>query len=173
MKPISFLSALVISLALGTSARAAEVKLTDVHLCCNNCVKGVEKAVAKVSGATAQSDKDTGTVTLSASDKATVQKAVDALVAAGYFGKSSDASVKVSADSGAKDGKVQSLKVVGLHLCCPKCVSAAQKALATVPGVKANTAEKNAETFEVTGEFNAKDVFTALNKAGLAAKAGK
>jgi copper chaperone CopZ len=88
-------------------------------------------------------------------------------VAGGYFGKSSDASIKINADTGAKNQKVQSLKIEGLHLCCGKCVKAVTEALATVPGVTGNTAAKGAKSFEVTGDFNDKDVFDALQKAGL------
>src|SRR5204863_5966619 len=162
-------------LAISWSAQAADtsVKLSDVHLCCNSCVKGVDKALSGVSGAKAQSDKDAGTVTISAPDKATAQKAVDALVAAGYYGKSSDPAVKVTAHSDAKNGKVQSLKVTGVHLCCNKCVTSVSEALSKVPGVKGNTAAKGAESFEVSGDFNARDAFAELNKAGLAGKAGK
>src|SRR5262249_33514494 len=101
------------------------------------------------------------------------QKAVDALLAAGYFGKSSDSSIKVKADSGAKDGKVETLTVTGVHLCCKQCVKSVNDALSKVSGVKGNTAAPKAESFEVTGDFNAKDVFAALNKAGLSGKAGK
>jgi copper chaperone CopZ len=159
----------VIALALAISARAADVTvtITDVHLCCQSCVKGVAKAVAGVDGLTAKSDQDAGTVTLTGPDTATVQKGADALVAGGYFGKSSDASIKINADTGAKNQKVQSLKIEGLHLCCGKCVKAVTEALATVPGVTGNTAAKGAKSFEVTGDFNDKDVFDALQKAGL------
>ncbi len=173
MKKLLALSAIL--LALGGLAQAAEVsvKLSNVHLCCASCVKGVDKAISNVTGATAQSDKDAGTVALNAPDKATAQKAVDALVAGGYFGKSSDPSIKVKAPSGAKKGKVQSLKVAGVHLCCAKCVTGVTDALNKVEGVKANTATKGAETFEVTGDFSAEDAFTALNNAGLAGKVAK
>src|SRR5437764_14963213 len=92
-------------------AEDTTVKLDHVHLCCNSCVKGVDKAISNVSGAAAQSDKDEGTVIITAPDTATAQKAVDALVAAGYFGASSDPAIKVDARSGAKNEKVQSLKV--------------------------------------------------------------
>jgi len=167
MKNILTLASIL--LAFGWSAQAADtsVKLSNVHLCCNNCVKGVDKALSGVIGAKAQSDKDAGTVTIKAPDKATAQKAVDALLAAGYFG------IKVASNSGAKNGKVQSLKVTGMHLCCNKCVTTVTDALSKVPGVKGNTAAKGAESFEITGDFNAKDAFAELNKAGLSGKAGK
>jgi copper chaperone CopZ len=93
--------ALVLSIALAPAALAdVSVTLSNVHLCCNSCVKGVDKATATVTGAAAQSDRKADTVTITAPDKATAQKAVDALVAAGYFGVSSDPSIKVDASSG-------------------------------------------------------------------------
>ena len=169
------LTSAAMAVALVSSIQAADVstKLSDVHLCCQSCVKGVQAAVGKVPGATVKADKDEGTVSISGPDKATVQKAVDALVAGGYFGKSSDASIKLKNNSGAMGKKVQSLKVEGVHLCCGKCVSAVNDALNSVAGVKANTATKNAESFTVTGDFNDKDVFAALQKAGLSGHAGK
>ena len=159
----------VLGLALAVSVQAADVsvKLTDVHLCCQSCVKGVQAAVGQVPGMTASADMEEGTVSLTGPDTATVQKAVDALTSAGYFGKSSDPSIKVNAVTGAKDQKVQSLQVEGVHLCCGKCVKSVSDALGTVPGVTGNTAAKGAKTFEVTGDFNDKAVFDALQKAGL------
>jgi copper chaperone CopZ len=173
MKKIFSLASVL--LALGWSAQAADttVKLSNVHLCCNGCVKGVEKAISGVTGAAAQCDKDAGTVAITAPDKAAAKKAVKALVAAGYYGTSSDADIKVKAKSGAKSVKVQSLKVTGVHLCCGKCVTSVNDALSKVAGVKANTAAKGVESFEVTGDFNAKDAMAALNKAGLSGKAAK
>jgi periplasmic mercuric ion binding protein len=163
---------LVATLALAAFAQAeSTVKLTGVHLCCKSCVKGVDKAVGTVSGATAVSDADASTVTLTAADDATAQKAVDALTAAGYFGKSENSAIKVSDATGAKDAKVSSLTVSDVHLCCPKCVKAVNAAIGTVPGVTSNTAEKNAKSFEVKGDFKPTDVFQALQKAGLTGKA--
>ena len=88
-------------------------------------------------------------------------------MAAGFFGKSSDAAIKINADTGAKNQTVSAIKIEGLHLCCGKCVKAVKAALDTVPGVTGNTAAKGAKSFEVTGNFNDKDVFDALQKAGL------
>ena len=169
------LVSLMIALALSLSARATDVstKISDVHLCCQSCVKGVHKAVADIKGLTATVDEDAETVTLTGADAATVQKGADALVAAGYFGKSSDASIKLAADAGAKGVKVQTLKLEGVHLCCGKCVSAVDKAVKSVSGVKEHTAKRNAQSFEVTGDFNDKDVLAALQNAGLTGKVAK
>jgi copper chaperone CopZ len=163
---------LVVTAALAAFAQAeTSVKLTGVHLCCKSCVKGADKAVTSVSGATSASDADAGTVTVTASDDATAQKAVDALVAAGYFGKSENPAIKVNAETGAKDAKASSLTMNDVHLCCPKCVKAVNAALGDVKGVASNNAEKGAKTFEIKGDFNPKDVAASLQKAGLTGKA--
>jgi len=171
----STFAAFVAAFALVFSVQAADVsvKITGVHLCCQSCVKGVKSAVDKVPGVTVDADEDASTVSLTGPDKATVQKAADALLAGGYFGKSSDASIKLSPDAGASGKKVQSLKVEGVHLCCGKCVKVVNEALGSVAGVKGNTAAKNAESFTVTGDFNDKEVFDALQKAGLSGRVGK
>ena len=167
----NILACVVIASVMTLSVKAeTSAKISDVHLCCPGCVKGVEKAVAGVADVSATVDKDAGTVTLTGKDKAAVQKAANALVAAGYFGKSSDAGIKMASETGAKGKKVQTLKLEGVHLCCGKCVSVVDKAVKSVPGVKEQTAKKNAESFEVTGDFNDQEVLDALQKAGLTGK---
>src|ERR1051325_7374546 len=171
----NLLASILITSALTLSAFAAEVSTTisDVHICCQSGVKGVEKAVNGIKDLTATVDQDAETVTLKGPDAATVQKGADALVAAGYFGKSSDASIKIVADTGAKGEKVKTLKLEGVHLCCAKCVTAVDKALKSVDGVKEHTAVKNAKSFEVTGDFNDQEVVDALHNAGLTGKVAK
>lgn len=165
---------LLTALALPLTARAeCTTKISGVHLCCKGCVTGAEEAVAKVPGVKAAVDQDAGTVTLSAADTATVQKAADALVAGGYFGTSSLESIKPNANSGASGKKVKSLTLEGTHLCCGKCVKAVDKAVAAVSGAKAHTATKGAKSFEVTGDFNDKELISALHKEGLSAKVVK
>jgi copper chaperone CopZ len=165
--------ALLLSFALASIASAeVTVQLTDVHLCCPSCVKGVGKAMTDIAGATAKADQDSETVTITAADQATAQKAVNALIAAGYFGKSSDVGIKVDATTGATDAKVHSLAVNDVHLCCKKCVTVVNDAIKGIPGVTGNTAAKDAKTFQVTGDFKPTDVFKALQDAGLTGKAG-
>ncbi len=173
MKSI-FLS-VVAALAFVHLAQAEDVtvKISKVHLCCDSCVKGVAKAVAGIEGVKATADKDTKIVEITGPDTATVQKAADALVKAGYFGESSDPSIKISSKTGAEGEKVKSLKVEGVHLCCPKCVKAINLALKDVPGVTTNDAVKNVKFFTVTGDFKDSDVFEALQKAGLTGKVGQ
>lgn len=159
--------------AATVQAADVSVKITDVHLCCKECVNGVKRSVAPVKDVTAVADQDSETVTLTAADTATLQKAADALVAGGYFGKSSDTSIKLAADTGAKGEKVQTLKVEGVHLCCGECASAVGRAVKAVPGATAHTAKKNAKSFEVTGDFNDKDFFEALHEKGLNGRVAK
>ena len=167
------LASVLVTLALTVAVRAeTTAKISNVHLCCQSCVKGVEKAVADVKGVTATVDKDAGTVTLAGDDQASVQKAADALVAAGYYGKA-DSGIKLASDSGATGKKVKTLKVEGVHLCCGKCVSAVDKAVKSVSGVEGDDAKKGADSFNVTGDFNDRDVMNALEKAGLHGKVGK
>jgi len=161
---------LALSASLAFGASAADVTISDLHICCKSCVTGAEKAVSSVSGAKAVVSQDDETVKISAPDKATLQKATDALVNAGYFGKSSDPDIKINADTGAKDTKVTKATVSGVHLCCDKCAKAVDKAVKDVPGVTGDTAKKNDKSFEVTGDFNQKALMDALQKAGLTGK---
>lgn len=162
---------LAISATLIAFAQAeSTVTLSGVHLCCKSCVKGVDKAIASVTGVTSATDADAETVKITATNAAAAQKAVDALVAAGYFGQSDHAVVKAPDLSGATEGKVASLKLEGVHLCCGSCVKAVNAALGGVKGVNGHTAVKNAVSFEIKGDFSPKEVMAALHKAGLAGK---
>ena len=172
MKMIALPLASLLLLAFSTPAAEVTAKISDVHLCCKGCVNGVDKAVGEVEGAKAVADPDAGTVTLSGADRATVQKAADALVKAGYFGKSQD-NIHLDASTGAKNEKVQSLKLEGVHLCCGKCVKAVDRAVKAVPGAKEHNAVKGAKSFEVTGDFNDKELVSALQKEGLTGKVAK
>lgn len=170
----SLLLSLAAVFAVAQLAQAdVTVKLTKVHLCCGSCVKGAEKALSTVDGLTPKIDKDTDTISITAPDLATAQKAVDALTKAGYFGETEDAGIKIDASTGATGTKVQSLKIEGVHLCCPKCVKAVHAAVMAVPGVTGEDSQKNAASFTVTGDFNDADVFAALQKAGLTGKVAK
>ena len=168
----SFLLAASLMVATAFAADST-VTLKNVHLCCDACVKGVEKSLKNVEGVEIKADKDNETVTLQSSDKATLQKAVNALAAGGYFGESDNASIKPMAKTGAKGEKVHTLTVGGVHLCCGGCVKAVDRALKSTPGAASHTAKKNAETFVVTGDFNDEKFFEALQKEGLSGKVAK
>lgn len=162
---------IALALALAPAAKAeTKVTLSGVHLCCKGCVNAVTKAAATVAGATATGDMDGGTVDITAPDAVSAQKAADAIVAAGFFGASNDPAIKVNSISGAPDKKVKSATVSGTHLCCGTCAKAANAAAKSVPGVETSDAVKGTASFTVFGDFNAKELATALEKAGLSGK---
>jgi copper chaperone CopZ len=156
--------------ALGAAGADQTVTLSGVHICCGSCVDAINDTVAKVPGVKADPSQDAGTIVLTAADKPTLQKAVDALVAAGFYGKSSDAAIVVSAPSGATGDKAQVLQVTGVHLCCDQCVTKLDAVVTKVPGVTSCDAKANAEVFTVKGDFKPADVFAAMNGAGFSGK---
>ena len=162
-----FAASFVFASAANLSAAESKVTIEKTHLCCNACVKGAEKAVTSVAGAAAKCDRDAGTVTITASDAATAQKAVDALATAGYYGKATGAEIKD--DSGAKAGNVKAATVSGFHNCCKKCTTAINETIAKVPGAKGEVDAK-ATTVKVSGDFDAKKLVETFNEAGFHVK---
>src|SRR5262249_28653270 len=108
-----------------------------------------------------------------AKDDATVQKALDALAAAGFHGTTNNKDLKIKDDSGATKGKVKTLTLVGVHNCCGQCNKAIVGAVTKVPGVTGNTAKAKNDTFDVTGDFDAAELIKALNAAGYHVKVKK
>ena len=159
----------IMLLALGSacylSGAETKVTLSGVHLCCKGCVKGVTKAVDK-SGGKASCDAKAGTVVISG-DKGTVEKSLEAIAKAGYYGISDNKDLAIACQGGAKDEKVKTLTLSGTHLCCGKCVKAVTRAVDATDGASAHTAEKGSKTFEVTGNFNAQAFIEALHDNGL------
>jgi mercuric ion binding protein len=130
-----------------------KVKVTGVHLCCQGCVDAVGAAVA-----------------LTARDDAAAQKALDAIAAAGFYGRTDNEQLTMKAVSSIPLGRFKSLKVSGIHNCCGLCCEAIKEAIATVDGVAGDTATPRATTFQVTGDFHAGTLVKALNAAGFSAQ---
>ena len=160
------------ALLLATSAARADttVELKGTHLCCGACVKAVNDTLKGIDGVTGKCDAKAKTVTITAKDDATAQKAIDALAAAGFHGETNSDKVKVPEDSGVKAGKVKTLTLTNVHNCCGACTSAIKNTLKKVEGVKGDTVKAKADTFEVTGDFDAEAVVKALNAAGFHSK---
>mgnify|MGYP000883816152 CR=1 FL=1 len=157
----------IVALGLFSLVAGAETKVTlsGVHLCCKGCVKGVTKAVDK-SGGKASCDAKAGTVVISGT-KEVVEKALEAVAKAGYYGKSDNKELAIGCQGGAEDKKVKTLTLGGTHLCCGKCVKAVARAVSATDGAAAHTAKKGSKTFEVTGDFNARAFIRALHDNGL------
>jgi copper chaperone CopZ len=161
-------------LAWAGAARAeTKVELKGVHLCCNQCVKVVGGILKKVDGVTGECDPKAKTVTITAPDDKTAQKALDALAAGGFHGETGNKDLAIKADGKAPTGKVKSLTVTGAHNCCGMCCKAIKATLKKVDGVTGDTAQPKAKTFEVTGDFDAADLVKALNDAGFHVKVKK
>ena len=162
------LVALLAPVALASWAGAeSTVTISKTHLCCNNCVNSVAKAVKPVTGATAKCDRTAQTITITAPDDATAQKAVDAIAAAGYFGKAEGA--KMVDDSGAKPGTALSVEVSGLHNCCNKCTTTINETIAKAGGK--GEAKAKETKFTVTGPVDTEKLVKAFNDAGFSVKA--
>ena len=67
-------------------------------------------------------------------------------------------------------GRVNVLRVSGIHNCCGTCCDAIKGAIATVDGVTGDTAEPRVTTFEVTGDYRATELVEELNAAGFSAR---
>lgn len=179
MKSTQIFVAMTLSALLAISTFAANVQaetivsLSNMHLCCGACVKGVTTAVGTVDGASVKVQQDDNSATITAGDDATAQKALDALAAAGFHGKSDSKELKIKDDSGVKAGKVQRLELVGVHNCCGGCNKAVKAAIASVDGVVADTAKPKSDTVVIEGDFDGQAVVKALLKAGFHVTAKK
>jgi len=154
---------------LGASWASASstVTLEKTHLCCPKCVKAASAAVTGA-GATAKCDLNAKSITITAPDDATAQKAVDALVAAGFYGSATGATVKD--DSGAPTGNVKSLTISDIHNCCGKCSKAINGVIKSVDGATGEI-KANEQTVTITGDFDAQKLVQAFNDAGFSVKA--
>jgi mercuric ion binding protein len=169
----SSLAAFVFVGAIAGQAFAdVQVELKKTHVCCGQC----EKAVAKVldaEGVKGAASKTDGTVKFTASDAKTAQKVLDSLAAAGFHGVVDNKDLTVKDDSGAKEGKVTSLTLKGVHNCCGQCNNTIKKTIKAVDGVESEDAKPNAETITIKGNFDGKALVKALNDAGFHATVEK
>lgn len=166
MKNILLLTSLFLTASLSQAAETV-VTLSGVHNCCKGCTNGIIKAAAGVKDTTVTAEGKT--VTITSKSKANAKKAVEAIVAAGYYG-TSDAEEKASTtSSSAAPKKLTEATVSSVHLCCQKCANAMADAVKSVPGVTEHTIASKASSFTVKGDFTEADLTAALNKAGFAA----
>jgi periplasmic mercuric ion binding protein len=163
-----------IALSLGLAAmflvgavRAAEVKITGVHVCCGACVKAINAALKDVAGVTKAAAEEDGTVSFDAADEKAAAAGIAALAKAGFHGnaKSGDKALAFPKVEIAQGAKADSVTVTGIHLCCGACYKATDEAL---KGLGTITNDKKAKTVTVTGKgIDVAAVIAALNKAGF------
>ncbi len=154
----------------GTARAETKVELKGVHLCCPGCAKAAEGILANVEDVKGTCDVKKKTVTITSKDTQSAQKALDALAAGGFHGDTGNNDLTVKDDSGAPQGKVKSLTLTGVHNCCGQCCKAIKTAVKKVNGVTDDTAKPKANTFTVSGDFDAGELVKALNAAGFHAK---
>jgi|JI6StandDraft_1071083.scaffolds.fasta_scaffold01503_10 copper chaperone CopZ len=165
--------ALLSSLLLISGIARAEttVTLSGVHNCCKGCTNGIVKAAADLKDVTVTAEGKT--VTIVAKSKANAKKAVEAIMAAGYYGTSDTEEKATASSSSAPAKKLTEATVSDIHLCCGKCATAMTDALKSVPGITANTVASKATSFTVKGEFTEAELVAAMNKAGFHGTVGK
>ena len=168
-----FASFIALFVAATSVQAATTVTVNKMHLCCGLCVKGVTAAVGKVDGASLEVNRKKNSIAITADDEATVQKALDAVAAAGFHGVTDNDKLAIKNDSGVEKGKVTRLELVGVHNCCGGCNKAVKKAIASVDGVVADTAKPKQDSIVIEGNFDGESLVTALFKAGFHVKAKK
>jgi copper chaperone CopZ len=145
------------------------VTISEMHICCGGCVKAIQKA-ASIDGVQVQVLEDDEAVTLTADGYADVQRAIDALAKAGFYGSIEDdtlvGKVQFPPIRTPKDN-VKKLVVRHIHNCCNGCSEAIVAAIEGVDGVSSNTVKPKAEEFIVEGNFDAGTLVAALQEAGF------
>lgn len=154
--------------ALAALAQAeTTVTMTGVHNCCKSCTNGIVKAGTSA-GKDISVTAEGKTVTITTKKKTDAKKAVEAIIAAGYFGKV-EGEESASKPAAAKaDAKLTKATVTGVHLCCQKCANAAIAAVKNVSGITKHDIVSKAQSFTVEGEFTKAELAAALNAEGLA-----
>src|SRR5262245_7192999 len=118
---MGFLGLVVVAVLSGAARPDTTVTLKGTHLCCPMCVTAVGNILKEVTGVKGMCDQKAGTITITASDAATAQKAIDALAAGGFHGDTGNKDIAVKDDSGVTKGKVKTLTLSGIHDCCGMC----------------------------------------------------
>ena len=162
-------ASLVFAAALAVAATAAaetKVTISDTHLCCGQCLRAVDSTLKDMAGVKHKSSQEAKTIEITAESDAAAQKAIDALAAAGFYGKLDNDKVKYKPVA-TGDAAVQKLEVAGVHNCCGACTTAIKKAVTSVSGVTGTNVKAKEESFAIEGNFKPADVVKALLDAGF------
>lgn len=165
----SLAAVVAVAVLAGGAMAATKVTVSETHLCCGQCLKGVEAALKGVSGVTHKSSQEAKTIEITAENDAAAQQALDALAMAGFYGKVDGGSAKYNVPTVAT-AKAKKVEVTGIHNCCGACTTAIKKAVTGVSGVSGTNIKNKDTTFTVEGDFEPKQVQDALLKAGFFAE---
>ncbi len=158
------------------SGSGVAVALAGVHLCCDDCVAAVA-GIGRGGGRALPEevalvgDRSNKTILVRAASDQDAQRALDVLLAAGFYGVSNH--VEVRMPDLERDGRIADAMVVrGAHLCCGGCVKAFVAAVESVAGVERCEAEKGAVSAKVAGKsFKPYEVMLALRESGFGGSA--
>jgi copper chaperone CopZ len=162
----AFAAAMILAVAGRSALAETKVTVSDTHLCCGQCLRGVDAALKGVSGVKHTSSQQAKTIEIVAENDAAAQKAIDALADAGFHGKLDSDKVKFKSVT-AGDAQAQKLEVSGVHNCCGACTNAIKKAVNGVSGVSGTNIKAKDTAFTVEGNFKPGDVVKALLDAGF------
>src|SRR5262245_17020655 len=166
---MSFLGTTACSLAADVARAETKVTTCDTHLCCGACVKAVDATLKDMAGVKFESSQASKTIAITADNDEAAQKAVDALAAAGFYGKLDNAKIKYKPVA-ASDATAEKIQITGIHNCCGQCTTAIKKAVTSVSGVTGTDVKNKDTTFTVEGKFRPAEVVNALLKAGFNAQ---
>ena len=161
----------------GMVAPAVTVEVKGLHLCCNACNGAATGAVSSAGAKDAAASS--GTLTFTAANEGSAQKALDKLTAAGFWGTIESKTLRLNDDSGtvlppkAKPVKISSGTWKGAHNCCDGCTKALKEAIKGVAGVTSDDAASKSPVFVVKGEYDPSELIKAIHDAGYHAKLEK
>lgn len=164
---------IALTLLLAATVRAeTKVTISGTHLCCGQCLRAVDATLKDMKGVTHKSDQQAKTIDLTCENDEAAQKAVNALAAAGFYGKTNSDKVKYAEVAAGKEA-VEKLEVEGVHNCCGQCTTAIKKAVTGVSGVTGTSVKAKDAAFTVEGKFKPEDLVKALLDAGFYVKVKK
>jgi copper chaperone CopZ len=152
--------------------RADKVELKDTHLCCPACSKAVKETLAKVEGVTeVKTEPKEKLVTFTAKDEKVATTAIQALVAAGFFGNATKdgKELKIETTEVKKGTKADTITITDVHVCCGACKKGVSSALKDVKiSYEGDGAQK---TVTIKGkDLDKAEILEALRKAGYNGK---
>lgn len=165
-RPFTLLALITAVAVCATAAAETKVTVSDTHLCCGQCLRAVDSTLKDMPGVKHKSSQEAKTIEITAESDAAAQKAIDALAAAGFYGKLDNDKVKYKPVA-TGDAAVQKLDVSGVHNCCGACTTAIKKAVTSVSGVTGTNVKAKEESFAIEGNFKPADVVKALLDAGF------
>ena len=167
MRRVNAFAAIAALFAISATATAeTKVTISETHLCCGQCLRAVDTTLKDMPGVKHTSSQQAKTIEIVADNDEAAQKAIDALAAAGFYGRLDNDKVKYKPVD-ASDATVEKLEVSGVHNCCGACNTAITKAVKGVSGVSGTNVKAKDTSFTVEGKFKPGELVKALLDAGF------